>query len=87
VLLTARPLRVQAETLSWLHRYRLRWDLLVMRPYGDYSRAAAFKQDSIWDLRHAGWDIKLAFEDDPRNLAVFRAEGVPSVYIHSGYYD
>jgi hypothetical protein len=58
-----------------------------MRPYGDYSRAAMFKQDSIWDLREAGWDIKLGFEDDPRNLAVFRAEGVPCVYIHSGYYD
>ena len=87
VLLTARPLRVREETLSWLQRYRLRWDLLVMRPYGDYSRAAEFKQDSVWDLRRVGWEIRLAFEDDPRNLAMFRAEGIPSVYIHSGYYD
>jgi len=87
VLLTARPLRVQVETLSWLTRYRLRWDLLIMRPYGDYSRAAEFKQDSVWELRQLGWDIRLAFEDDPRNLAMFRAEGIPSVYIHSGYYD
>lgn len=87
VLLTARPLRVQAETLSWLRRYRLRWDVLIMRPYGDYSRAAEFKQDSLWELQQAGWEVRLAFEDDPRNLAMFRAEGVPSVYIHSGYYD
>jgi len=87
VLLTARPLRVREETLSWLQRYRLRWDLLIMRPYGDYSRAAEFKQDSVWDLRHQGWEIRLAFEDDPRNLAMFRHEGIPSVYIHSGYYD
>ena len=35
----------------------------------------------------AGWDVRLAFEDDPRNLAMFRSEGVPCVYIHSGYYD
>jgi hypothetical protein len=86
VLLTARPLRVQPETLSWLARYRLRWDLLIMRPYGDYSRAAEFKQDSLWELRDAGWKVRLAFEDDPRNLAMFRHEGVPCVYIHSGYY-
>ncbi|HUE59688.1 MAG TPA: hypothetical protein VMO88_08920, partial [Acidimicrobiales bacterium] len=30
VLLTGRPARVQPQTLAWLHRYRLRWDLLVM---------------------------------------------------------
>ncbi len=87
VLLTARPLRVQAETLSWLDRYDLRWDILIMRPWGDYSRASEFKQDSLWDLRQLGWDVRLAFEDDPRNLAMFRYEGVPCVYIHSGYYE
>jgi len=87
VLLTARPLRVQAETLSWLTRYGLRWDVLIMRSHGDYSLAAEFKQDSLWELRQGGWDVRLAFEDDPRNLAMFRAEGVPCVYIHSGYYD
>ena len=31
--------------------------------------------------------LDLAFEDDRRNLEMFRAEGVPCVYIHSGYYD
>jgi len=87
VLLTARPLRVQAETLAWLARYRLRWDVLIMRPFGDYSLASEFKQDSLWELRQGLWDVQLAFEDDPRNLAMFRAEGVPCVYIHSGYYD
>jgi hypothetical protein len=61
--------------------------VLIMRPYGDYSRAAEFKQDSLWELRQGGWDVRLAFEDDPRNLAMFRSEGVPCVYIHSGYYD
>ena len=46
ILLTARPLRVQRETLSWLARYGLRWDVLIMRPFGDYSLAAEFKQDA-----------------------------------------
>ncbi|MHB8463614.1 MAG: phosphatase domain-containing protein [Acidimicrobiales bacterium] len=86
VLLTARPLWVQPETLSWLTRYGLRWDVLIMRPWGDYMRAADFKRESLWELRDAGWNVRLAFEDDPRNLAMFRSEGVPCVYIHSGYY-
>ncbi len=38
VLLTGRPLRVQPQTLAWLRRYGLRWDLLVMRERGTTRR-------------------------------------------------
>jgi hypothetical protein len=87
VLLTGRPLRVQPQTLAWLERYRLRWDLLIMRDVGDYSAAREFKRDTVHDLRQYGFDLRLAFEDDRRNLEMFRSEGVPCVYVHSGYYD
>ena len=87
VLLTGRPARVQPQTLAWLHRYELRWDVLIMRDFGDYSAAREFKQWTVRELRAAGFDLRLAFEDDRRNLEMFRAEGVPCVYIHSGYYD
>jgi hypothetical protein len=87
VLLTGRPMRVQPQTLAWLERYRLRWDLLVMRDFGDYTAARNFKRRSVAELRAYGFELKLAFEDDRRNLEMFRAEGIPCVYIHSGYYD
>lgn len=87
VLLTARPLRVRAQTLAWLERYALRWDVLLMRDHGDYQASRAFKQRSVGELRSWGFDLRLAFEDDRRNVEMFHAEGVPCVYIHSGYYD
>jgi hypothetical protein len=87
VLLTARPDRVHHLTEAWLRRYRIRWDLLVMRPWGDYDMARDFKQSSVWDLRSFGFDLRLAFEDDRRNVEMFRAEGIPCLYVHSGYYD
>jgi len=87
VLLTARPLRVQPQTLAWLERYALRWDLLIMREWGDYSASRTFKRDAVDDLRHYGFDLRLAFEDDRRNVEMFHHEGIPCVYIHSGYYD
>ena len=34
-----------------------------------------------------GYEPVLAVDDDPRNLAMYRSEGVPTVYLHSGYYD
>lgn len=86
VLLTARPLRVQAQTVGWLDRYRLRWDLLIMRDHGDYTYAEEFKRYSVDELRAAGLDPVLAFEDDPKNVAMLRSADVPCVYLHSGYY-
>ena len=87
VLLTARPMRVQPQTLAWLERYGLRWDLLIMRDYGDYAAAREFKRWTVHELRQAGFDLRLALEDDRRNHEMFKAEGVPCIYIHSGYYD
>ncbi len=87
ILLTGRPQRVQPQTLAWLKRYGLRWDLLVMRSRGDYAQVTEFKQAVVEDLRSHGFDLRLAFEDDPSNHAMYVAAGVPCVYIHSGYYD
>jgi hypothetical protein len=87
VLLTARPIRVQPNTLVWLERFDLRWDLLIMRDFGDYGASRDFKLRSVCELRRFGFDLRLAFEDDRRNVHMFHTEGVPCVYIHSGYYD
>lgn len=87
VLLTARPIRVQPQTLAWLEHYGLRWDLLIMRDFGDYMASRVFKHRSTDELLHYGFDCRLAFEDDPRNVAMFHHIGIPCIYIHSGYYD
>jgi hypothetical protein len=87
VLLTARPSRVHPLTEAWLRRHGIRWDLLLMRPWGDDEVARDFKQAGVWDLRAHGFDLRLAIEDDRRNVEMFRAEGVPCIYFHSGYYD
>ncbi len=87
VLLTARPIRVQRQTLAWLRRYELRWDLLVMRSAWDYESSRDFKRRSVSELRGYGFDLRLAFEDDRRNYLMFHEEGIPCIYIHSGYYD
>ena len=86
VLLTGRPMRVQNQTLAWLDRYRVRWDLLVMRERGDRTGVTTYKREVVADLRAYGFDLRLALEDDPKNHAMFVEEGVPCVYIHSGYY-
>jgi len=87
VLLTARPIRVQPQTLGWLDRYQLRWDLLVMREHDDLMAFRHFKRRTVEELRDYGFDLRLAFEDDRRNVDMFHSEAIPCIYIHSGYYD
>lgn len=87
VLLTGRPLRVQPQTLAWLDRYGLRWDLLVMRERGERAPVTQYKRRVVSELRAYGFELRLALEDDPMNHAMFVEEGVPCVYIHSGYYE
>jgi hypothetical protein len=87
VLLTARPARIGSLTVGWLTRYELRWDLLVMRRDRDYRPARLFKQESVREIGSRGLDLKLCVEDDLRNVEMFRSEGLPALYIHSGYYD
>jgi beta-phosphoglucomutase-like phosphatase (HAD superfamily) len=87
VLLSARPARVRAATVAWLERYGIRWDLLVMRPDGAQDSAVDFKRTVVELLQKVGFDLRIAFEDDRRNVEMFRAAGIPCVYIHSGYYE
>jgi len=87
LLLTGRPVRVQPQTLAWLERYNVRWDLLIMRNAGDYAAAREFKRSTVGELRAFGFDLRLAFEDDRRNRDMFHEEGLPCLYIHSGYYE
>jgi hypothetical protein len=86
ILLTGRPRRVEPHTVAWLERYGLRWDLLIMRGHGDYSGVDRFKRGVLRDLVERGFDIRLALDDDPKNHAMYVSEGVPCIYIHSGYY-
>lgn len=86
VLVTGRPQRVRPATVGWLERYGIRWDLLVMRDRGNYDVVDEFKRDAVADLRAYGFDVRLALDDDPKNHAMYVGEGVPCLYIHSGYY-
>ena len=86
VLLTARPARVRQKTLEWLASHGLRYDLLIMRADGDGRPARELKRAETLRLASHGYEVRLAVEDDPANLEMFDSEGVPCLYVHSGYY-
>ena len=66
----------------------IRWEALEMRPDDDnYTSSPDVKRKILHSLQSLGYQPKLAIDDDPRNLVMYQTEGIPTVYIHSGYYE
>ncbi|MBT3248490.1 MAG: hypothetical protein HN567_03280 [Actinobacteria bacterium] len=86
VLVTARPGRLADLTINWMERHGVRWDLLAMRTDGDHGASFEVKRRILAGLRADGYQPILAIDDEAKNLSMYRSEGVPTVYVHSGYY-
>lgn len=87
VLLTGRPVRTQSPTIAWLAEHGYRWDLLIMKENTDLRRTDKAKREAAKALREHGFTPVLALDDEPGNVDMYRAEGIPCLYVHSGYYE
>ncbi len=87
VAVSARPNHVHADTVEWLEREGVPFDLVITRPEGDQRSSSEFKAAELSALQQAGYEVVLAIDDDPANVSMYRDHGVEALYIHSGYYD
>ena len=86
-LMTARPSYLLEKTVFWLKQNKISWDALLMREEKDDRSSPEVKLDLLGDLIESGYKPKFALDDDPRNLLMFWKQKVPSIYVHSGYYE
>lgn len=84
-VVTCRPERFRQVTMDWLRSKGVRFSLLWMRPDGvkdeDFKRQAL---DFIRNLYHHR--VLMAVDDNPREVQMYREEGVLCLYIDSGCY-
>ena len=88
VLLTARPERIHQLTEAWLRHYRIRWDVLIMRRLGRLRGVARVQADD--GVRAARATASSCGSPSRTTGATSRCsarEGIPCLYMHSGYYD
>ena len=86
-LMTARPSYLLEKTVFWLKQNKISWDALLRREEKDDRSSPEVKLDLLSDLIESGYKPKFALDDDPRNLLMFWEQKVPSIYVHSGYYE
>ncbi len=87
VILTARPVSIQRETLNWLEAQNISWDALIMRSEEDRMSSSEMKRLALNQIREAGFLPLLALDDDPRNIEMYEEEQIPTIYVYSGYYE
>ena len=60
------PHRVHHLTEAWLRRYEIRWDLLIMRPWGDYELSPRLQAgDGVGAARSYGFELRLGLRGRP----------------------
>jgi hypothetical protein len=87
VVVTARPIERVDGSLEWLERHGFAVDLAIFRPSGDERPSHELKGQELERIRSHGGDVRVAHEDEIKNLVMYGKAGVPAVYVHSGYYD
>lgn len=87
VAVSARPSYVHDDSVAWLEREGVPFDLVITRPANDQRSSSEFKAAELAALQQSGYEVVLAIDDDPANVAMYQDNGVEVLYIHSGYYD
>lgn len=81
IILTARIDRVKPQTLRWLARHGIPYDLLIMRPENDRT------DDNLWKVEQARpykQDVIFVLEDRQRVVDAWRAEGYACFQVAPG---
>lgn len=81
VILTGRPEKYREETMMWLAKHRVQYDLLEMRGDNDFRKAAVMKGEVFEKRLKPYYTVKIAFDDDAHIIDMFRSNGVEAVRI------
>lgn len=82
---TGRPERTRKKTWVWLQDLRL-FGSLYMRKDGDYREDFVVKAELLQQIRDAGFDPTIAFEDRDSCVKMFREHGVACAQVCEGTY-
>ena len=76
VILTMRPERFRKFTDRWLRQQNVPFDVLYMRPEGDYRTSDAAKLALYREEIEPNYDVDIAYDDRPDVLDMWKAVGV-----------
>ena len=76
ILLTGRPETYRKITELWLAFNKVNYDLLFMRPEGDFRKDCIYKENFYHKFIESKYDVKRCFDDKDSNLNMFKGLGL-----------
>lgn len=76
VVVTARSERWRYRTATWLQKWRIPHDHLLMRRAGDQRKDVEVKREILAKIRRR-YEVVLAVDDNPSVIALWEDEGIP----------
>lgn len=81
VIITGRNDSVKKETEDWLKQHGLLVEKLYMRKKGDFRSNSVMKLEALAELRNAGYEPLMVFDDQPTSCKMWREAGVPCAQV------
>jgi len=75
---------VATETLEWLRKYEVNFDMLWLREHKDSTPDQELKKIWLDEWRKDGKDIKMAFDDRSKVVKMWRDNGIPCFQVAEG---
>lgn len=76
VVVTARMEKWRYRTATWLQKWEVPFDHLLMRRDGDQRRDVEVKRDILAGIREH-YEVVLAVDDNPSIIELWQSEGIP----------
>ncbi len=84
VLLSGRGEETRAQTERWLARWEIPYDLLIMRPQGDYRPDQVLKLQALRDQIEPHYRVTGVLEDRAKVVRMWRAQGLVCLQVAEG---
>ena len=91
ILITGRSSLVREQTIEWLERNKIPWDLILMRKHGDHTDDFEIKRAWLRDMREGRIILPknlsvptIALEDRGRVVKMWREEGLIALQCAEG---
>jgi len=75
-VVTARSEMWRYRTATWLRKWEVPHNALLMRKNGDQRRDVEIKRDILAQIREKGYRVVYAVDDNPSIIALWESEGI-----------
>lgn len=81
IICTGRQDNFRLQMSDWIHKHRIRCDLLLMRASGDFRSDDVVKAEIYGEVIAPNFDVRFVVDDRPSVCDMWRSKGLPLLQV------